>query len=231
MLTGWPKCERNSPTRSRMQAKSILGISELQKTLLAASGSRDQREAPGTPERTPNRCVLVIRQILPTEGNQLRAIRLQAIAESPSAFGSTLAETQALSAEDWAKRASRNATGEVAVMFVAEDEGAWVGLAGGMLDPQAKPRSVTLVSMWVNPGYRRRCIGRELVRRVSEWARLRADRIELWVTQNNTAAIALYTTCGFTACTDTKPLPSNSALLEQRMVQDFARCRSSERSN
>jgi GNAT superfamily N-acetyltransferase len=166
--------------------------------------------------------VMMIRQIRRTEGEQLRAIRLRAIADSPSAFGSTLAETQALPAEAWEARACRNAAGDNAIMFVADHEGAWVGLAGGMLDPQARSKSVTLFSMWVDPRHRRRRIGRELVRSIVEWARARgAERIELWVTQNNAAAIALYADCGFMTADGTQPLPSNPTLLERRMVQDL----------
>ncbi len=166
----------------------------------------------------------MIRQIRPTEGEQLRAIRLQAIADSPSAFGSTLAETEALSAMAWEEFAARNAAGNKAVMFVAEDDGAWVGLAGGMLDPHASVKSVTLFSMWVAPSHRRKGFGRELVGRVTAWSRARgAERIALWVTQSNDAAIELYASCGFQATEETKPLPSNPTLLEQEMVQELAR--------
>jgi GNAT superfamily N-acetyltransferase len=166
---------------------------------------------------------MIIRQIKPAEGEQLRAIRLQAVADSPTAFGSTLAETEALSTEDWDHRARGNATGDVAIMFVAEVQGAWIGLAGGMFDQDAHPRTVILFSMWVNPAYRRKRIGRELVHRVMEWSRLRgADRIALWVTENNNAAINLYASCGFTTSDDRQPLPSNPSYLEQRMVLDLS---------
>jgi GNAT superfamily N-acetyltransferase len=166
---------------------------------------------------------MIIRQIKSTEGDRLRAIRLQAIADSPTAFGSTLAETQALSSEDWDHRARGNAAGDNATMFVAEDQGAWVGLAGGMFDQDARARTVILFSMWVNPEYRRKRLGRELVHRVIEWSRFRgADRIALWVTENNNAAIDLYANCGFITSDDRQPLPSNPTYLEQRMVLDLS---------
>ena len=166
--------------------------------------------------------MVVIRKIRATDGERLRAIRLRAIAESPSAFGSTLADTEALSATDWQARASGNAAGDAAIMYVAEDEGSWVGLAGGMLDPEASAKSVIVFSMWVDPKYRRQHVGRELVQRVIAWARARqAERIELWVTKDNEAAKALYAGCGFTPAPEVKPLPSNPALLEQRMVQNL----------
>jgi GNAT superfamily N-acetyltransferase len=169
---------------------------------------------------------VIIRKIRPTEGAQLRSIRLQAIADSPSAFGSTLPETKALSSEAWDARAVGNAAGDTAIMYVAEEQGMWVGLAGGMIAHDTGARGVLLFSMWVNPKHRRQGLGRELVRRIIEWSSMRgADQIELWVTQTNKAAQELYKSCGFTASAETKPLPSDPALLEQRMVQDLsARC-------
>ena len=53
-----------------------------------------------------------IRTIRCDEGPALRAIRLRALAESPSAFGSTLAATAAMSMEEWARRAEQHAAGE-----------------------------------------------------------------------------------------------------------------------
>ena len=165
---------------------------------------------------------MVIRKIRSTEGAQLRSIRLQAIADSPFAFGSTLADTEALTSEDWDKRAAGNAAGDAAIIYVAEDQGTWVGLAGGMLAPESGDHNVLLFSMWVNPAYRRQGLGRDLVSRIIEWSGMRgADRIELWVTHSNEAARELYRSCGFTASTETQPLPSDPALLEQRMVQDL----------
>jgi GNAT superfamily N-acetyltransferase len=167
--------------------------------------------------------MVVIRKIRAAEGERLRAIRLQAIADSPSAFGSTLADTEAVSIVDWEARASVNAAGEAAIMYVAEDEGSWVGLAGGVFDPEASAKIVIVFSMWVNPTHRRQHIGRELVQRVIAWARVRhAERIELWVTKDNEPAEALYADCGFTLAHEMKPLPSDPALLEQRMVQNLS---------
>ncbi len=166
--------------------------------------------------------MVLIRKIRATEGERLRAIRFRAIAESPSAFGSTLAETEAVSASDWQARASTNAAGDSAIMYVADDEGSWVGLAGGVFDPEASAKVVCVFSMWVDPKHRRQHVGRQLVEHVIAWARARnADRIELWVTKHNEAAKALYADCGFTLARDVQPLPSDPALLEQRMVQDL----------
>ncbi|MBV9279825.1 MAG: GNAT family N-acetyltransferase, partial [Chloroflexi bacterium] len=132
---------------------------------------------------------MIIRQIRADEGEQFRAVRLQAIADSPSAFGSTLAETQARPPAYWAHRAARGAAGEETVLFVAEEAGGWVGVVGGFLEEEGGARSVDLVSMWVNPAYRRQGLARQLVERLIAWAHDRgAERVALWVTETNAAA-------------------------------------------
>jgi GNAT superfamily N-acetyltransferase len=163
-----------------------------------------------------------IRQIRAEEGEQFRAVRLQAIADSPSAFGSTLAETEARPPEYWAHRAGRGAAGEETVLFVAEEAGGWVGVVGGFLEEEGGARSVDLVSMWVNPAFRRQGLARQLVERLIAWARGRgAERVALWVTETNAAAITLYVRRGFAATGETQPLPSNPALSERRMVLEL----------
>lgn len=54
-----------------------------------------------------------------------------------------------------------------------------------------------LYDITVDPGHRRRGLGRELVRRLSAWAAERSDVLYLQVAAVNTAAIELYETEGF----------------------------------
>src|ERR671926_389666 len=81
-----------------------------------------------------SRTVITIRPIHPTEGPSLRAIRLRALAESPRAFGSTLAETEARPASYWDMRARGDTGSQKSTLFVAEDSSGWEGLAGCFLD-------------------------------------------------------------------------------------------------
>jgi GNAT superfamily N-acetyltransferase len=166
--------------------------------------------------------MIVFRPIRADEGQKLREIRLRALAESPSAFGSTLAETEARPEAYWRERAERDATATESVLVVADDDSGWVGLAGGCIDNCSGVRRAELISMWVDPAYRGRSLGRYLVEHIVAWARHRnAERVTLWVTQGNTPAISLYTRCGFRATGVTQRLPSNPALLEQQMVLDL----------
>jgi GNAT superfamily N-acetyltransferase len=165
---------------------------------------------------------ITIRRLQRGEGAALRDIRLRAIRDTPDAFAVSLAETLAQTDEAWAAWASRNAAGDASIMCVAEDAGAWIGMAGGMRDTSGPEEVAHLISMWVDPAYRGQGLGRRLVEHVVGWARdggLR--RLELWVTEHNIAAIELYVRCGFKMIGESQPLPSDAAYLEQKMIRDL----------
>ena len=57
----------------------------------------------------------------------MRAIRVRALADTPEAFGQTLAQAQALSDEEYARRTQAAALGQERTFIVAEDGNAdWV---------------------------------------------------------------------------------------------------------
>jgi ribosomal protein S18 acetylase RimI-like enzyme len=71
------------------------------------------------------------------------------------------------------------------------------------------------VSMWVDPGYRRRGVGRALVDQAVRWAvERRAREVILWVADHNSAARRLYERIGFRPTGEGQPLPSNPAVTE-----------------
>jgi len=165
-----------------------------------------------------------IRQILPDEGAAFRAIRFQAIQDSPLAFGSTLVDLQAQPPQYWEDRATSGAAGSENVIFVAADGGPWVGIAAGFIDESAPERRADLVSMWVQPTYRKHGVGQLLVERIIVWATEReARRVVLWVTRRNDAAISLYQRCGFRETGEAQPLPSRPGVVENQMVLDLPR--------
>jgi GNAT superfamily N-acetyltransferase len=166
--------------------------------------------------------MVTIRRILPSEGMALRDIRLRAIRDTPAAFAVSLADTLVQTEDDWTRWATLSAAGEASVMYVAEDAGNWIGMAGGRRDPAQSDGTVELISMWVDPAYRGRGLGRRLVEQVAAWAwDHAARRLALWVTEGNAAAIELYTRCGFRALGDSTPRPSRPTLAERRMVRDL----------
>jgi GNAT superfamily N-acetyltransferase len=150
----------------------------------------------------------------PVDGDdwaQLRAVRLAALADAPSAFGSTLDREQEYDEERWREWSLNMAT------FLAFREGVPVGIVGGVASDTSDER--TMVAMWVHPDHRRTGVASVLLDTVRNWARDDgATRMTLWVTRTNKPAAALYRRAGFKPTGDSKPLPSNPSLAEDKLA-------------
>jgi ribosomal protein S18 acetylase RimI-like enzyme len=94
-------------------------------------------------------------------------------------------------------------------------------MAAGFVDDE-DPEGVSVVSVWVDPTARERGVGIALVDAVLDWARARgANRADLWVTDTNAAAIALYRRCGFCPTGQSQPLPHTPGIQEIQMARDL----------
>ncbi len=163
----------------------------------------------------------VVRRIRPDEGATLRDVRLEALADVPSAFASTYARETLQTAEDWADRARAGSAGWERATFFAVADGGIVGLVGGYR-PEPTSTRVELVSMWTHPAARRTGVGRHLVDAVLDWARTGGARaVDLWVTRGNVGAENLYRAMGFVDAGDHQPLPSDPCKDEVRMRLDL----------
>ena len=132
---------------------------------------------------------------------RLRDLRLRALAESPDAFGSTLADTVARPLHIWQQQLQELQT------FVAVLHGQDMGLVrGGPYD--GRPGTAILLSMWVAPDARRSGAGGQLIDAVVEWARSAGfNRMMLDVGTENAPAIGLYARHGFVPTGRTGSLP------------------------
>jgi GNAT superfamily N-acetyltransferase len=163
---------------------------------------------------------VTVRLISEGEAAQLRVLRLRALADAPAAFEITLREEELAPAEHWIEWARRGAAGQMSCTFVAIEGEHWCGMAGGFLQREGSQLQATLFAMWVAPDHRGRGVGGQLVEAVVEWARLRgAQRVQLWVTDNNEAARALYARHDFVTTGQTQPLPSDPTLREEQMAR------------
>jgi GNAT superfamily N-acetyltransferase len=118
-----------------------------------------------------------------------RDIRLAALAEAPSAFGSTLADWQDADESRWRERLR-----SVPYNVVVELDGTPAGMASGVPEDHA----ILLISMWVAPFARGRGVGDRLIESVAGWARDRDARsVVLDVVSDNLPALALYLRNGF----------------------------------
>ena len=158
-----------------------------------------------------------VRKLEPAEWPTYRALRLRALADSPDAFGSTLAIEQGLSEEHWSTRLARGVTSELDLPLVAEVRREAAGLVWARVDA-ADPSIVSICQMWVAPEFRSHGAGRMLLRAAVEWARsLNAKSVQLGVTCGDTPAVRLYTREGFTPVGPRESLRPGSPLAGQTM--------------
>jgi GNAT superfamily N-acetyltransferase len=159
--------------------------------------------------------MILVRAATEEDWHVLRDIRLDALRDSPNAFGATYAE-QAVSVEaDWRHRVSRGCTFFAYVPDVDGSEPS--GLVGSF---QEKPGTVELVSLWVRPQARGRGVGETLVTAVIGWARSRSvASVHLWLTETNQRAHMLYERCGFRLTGERQPMPAKPDLTEIGMIR------------
>jgi GNAT superfamily N-acetyltransferase len=154
---------------------------------------------------------VAVRRLAAGEWELLRALRLAALADTPSAFASTHAQECDDPPARWRERAQRYA------WFVAVAGPDAVGLAAGI--PDADPH---LVSMWVDPRWRGRRVAALLAGAVFDWALAAgAHRVTLWVADGNDPAIRAYRRLGFVPTGRRQPLPSNPSVGEEQWARDL----------
>lgn len=148
---------------------------------------------------------------------RVRDVRIRALADAPSAYGSRLEEEQDQPESSWRARLEQQA----AATFLAIDSHETVGLVRTFVTPE-DVTTADLVSMWVAPHARGQGVGRQLVAAVVEWVRHHdATSVQLWVTETNAAARRLYESCGFVLSGRRRTLPSDPLLSEVAMRLDL----------
>ncbi|MGC2191989.1 MAG: GNAT family N-acetyltransferase [Candidatus Dormiibacterota bacterium] len=134
-------------------------------------------------------------QVLPIaarEWQRYREIRLRALTEAPEAFGSSWANESARPDSVWRERSISTPDRQ---MWSARRGEGWIGLVGAVREPDFQ---LQLVSMWVDPGWRRQGVARALIAAVVAWHRLGgSSRLVLWVSSDNPAARLCYESEGF----------------------------------
>jgi GNAT superfamily N-acetyltransferase len=161
----------------------------------------------------------IVRRWLAHEWPRYRELRLQALDESPDAFGSTFAlESASL---NWQARLETGAKSALDIPLVAEVDGAPIGLAWGKVSADT-PQEANVYQMWVHPDFRGRGAGHLLLRAVLDWARTLGVRtVILRVTCGDTSARRLYERAGFVPFGAQEPIRQGANLLAQSMKVDL----------
>ena len=134
---------------------------------------------------------MAVRRAVPGDEPILRAVRLQALSDTPEAFGSTYDRELARTTADWQRWMSPGAT------FILDDAGGPKGIVAGMRD-ESDAAVVHLMSMWVDPALRGSGAAEALVASLLEWAETEGARhMRLAVIQTNDRARRFYQRLGF----------------------------------
>ena len=158
------------------------------------------------------------RRLRRDEGDQLRELRLRALADAPRELGRSLDEEAAFPSSYWRAIAEDTQVADRRVRVVADDGEQLVGMVGGDWDEQSG--RVHLVALWVEPSSRGIGVGKALVAEVLVWAReRRAHRVELWVVDDAPVAAALYASCGFVETSVHQAVPHSPDQTENLLVR------------
>lgn len=158
-----------------------------------------------------------IRRILGNDWQEFREIRLRMLADTPIAYGETLAHALTLGDAQWIQRATNNEqdpnTGLVAV---DDNDGTWLGVMRGYMSPNSGPM---LVGVFVDPAARGRHEGvaDALLDGIIEWARVIGTTLTLDVHADNARAIAFYARRGFVDTGITMPYELEPGGIENEM--------------
>ena len=138
-----------------------------------------------------------VRRIRGRDWQQLRALRLEALGDTPLAFLELHAEAALRDDGSWRRRAEGSATGSDSAMFVAsEASGEWIGMLGVYRDT---PDEAQVVSVYVAPRARGHGVLDALLDQAQQWARsVGLDRLRLLVHEDNSRARTAYERLGFT---------------------------------
>ncbi len=131
--------------------------------------------------------MITIEQLPSSAWQKYRDIRLEALLESPRAFGGTYEEEQFFEEARWREWITN--------MWFALDHGIPIGIVGLLKEESEKLR---IISLWVIPSRRGQGIGKKLMLYVMDVARGRGvKKLHLSVTLTQGSAIHLYEKLGF----------------------------------
>jgi ribosomal protein S18 acetylase RimI-like enzyme len=157
-----------------------------------------------------------IRESNPTDVVPFRELRLQALQESPTAFGADYQRTLSQGTPYWEDMLARHS--DESTIFLAWHEESLVGMTGIARGGSPKTRhSATVWGVYIRPEWRGLHIAEELIRACLQWGRDRKIvAARLGVTTTNASAIRCYERAGF-RITGTEP----RALYYEGQYHDF----------
>jgi GNAT superfamily N-acetyltransferase len=162
--------------------------------------------------------MIEVRQVRSDEWERLRDIRLEALADTPSAFATTLTQAKAFPDSLWQERAITGAGGHDQITVLAVSGERTIGMTIALGRPDSDHRVVPIVSVYVTPSERRKGVAERLLSVAEEWVCDQGgSRTSLWVEEENVPARRFYESIGYIATLDRQRMTSPSAAWEIRL--------------
>lgn len=163
---------------------------------------------------------VLVRRVTEDDWPLLRAVRLEMLADTPSAYLETLESAAGRDESEWRFRARRGSEGAENLALAAVDPASpqrWVGYLACFVDA---PGLAHLVSVYVAPARRGTGLAERLVGEVRRWARDSGGvrRLHLFVHEDNARARAFYRRLGFSETGATMPYELDPTRAEIEMA-------------
>jgi GNAT superfamily N-acetyltransferase len=162
---------------------------------------------------------LIVRRTVETDWPEVRALRLEMLADTPLAYLETLAHAERRPEAEWRSWAREGSSEQSITAVAITDSGRWV--ATMMSKVPFGATTPFLFGVYVAPDFRGRAAGvtDAVLTRVEAWARTRGDTLTLEVHEDNARARAAYANRGFVETGVTKPYPLDLSRNEIEMVK------------
>ncbi len=161
--------------------------------------------------------MVTLEPITPALAFVFKTIRLRALQDSPTAFSSTYERESKITDEEWLQRSVRWAS-DGSIGYIAYEMAKPCGLVICYAEAHDPPCAQVL-SMWVDPAYRRAGVGRALIEALAAWAKSRGlHNLKLMVTSINRDAVEFYQRIGFRMTGRTEPYPNDPTITQHEML-------------
>jgi ribosomal protein S18 acetylase RimI-like enzyme len=159
----------------------------------------------------------IVRRTVEADWPEVRALRLEMLADTPIAYLETRAQALRRPEAQW-RAWARDGSSQASITVVAiTDEGRWVATMMSKVPLGAS--GAYLYGVYVAPSHRGRAIGvtDALLGVIEEWAATRGGSLSLEVNEDNARAVAAYRSRGFVETGVTRPYPLDPAQRELEM--------------
>jgi GNAT superfamily N-acetyltransferase len=166
----------------------------------------------------------IVRRTRESDWLEYRDLRFEMLADTPEAFGETLANARGRDESEWRMRAARGeASDQILVAAIELSSGRWVGSMGGFIASGPDVIGPLLVGVYVSPDHRGRVLGvaSAMLAEIEEWAASVGQVLHLHVHEANPRALAFYQRSGYRLTGKVEPYALDPNQRELEMVKEL----------